>query len=159
MHAVGFFKYTMHVIKASVEAKDMKRNDIVLIVLLLMVSAGALLGVRHLQNLTASEDGTARVFYQGELVLEIELKDGSATAHHEDVIIDMDEHIYIVPGNLGDVTIRYRDHQVEVIDETSPRNICQHQGRTNSPYKPLTCLPNDVVIRIQRATDSDGIVQ
>ncbi len=137
----------------------MKRNDIVLIAVLLAFSLAALFGVRHLQNLTASEDGTARVFYQGALILEIELEDGSARAFHDDVIIDEENQTFIVPGNLGDVTIRYQNHQVEVIDETSPRNICQHQGKTNSPYKPLTCLPNDVVIRIERATDSDGIVQ
>ncbi|MGM0436000.1 MAG: NusG domain II-containing protein, partial [Bacillota bacterium] len=61
---------------------------------------------------------------------------------------------YVVKGSYGEdntVTIGYdpEKHTVRVIDEVSPQNICQKQGETNSPLKPLTCLPNEVVIRIE----------
>ncbi len=162
----------------------MKRNDIVLIAILLVFALAALFAVRSLQERTRFDDGTAVVYHQGRLVLTIDLVDGSEEILGEDVFVatDIDDvneiladhfdgreissakagegRFYIVPGNNGPVTIRYRDHMVEVIDETSPRNICQHQGRTNSPFKPLTCLPNDVVIRILRpGEESDGSIR
>ncbi len=162
----------------------MKRNDIVLIGILLVVALSALFAVRALQERTRFDDGTAAVYHQGRLVLSIDLADGSDEVHGDDVFVAEDVEgvntilaahfdgreissekagegrFYIVPGNNGPVTIRYRDHMVEVIDETSPRNICQHQGRTNSPFKPLTCLPNDVVIRILRpGEESDGSIR
>ncbi len=141
----------------------MRKNDLIFIVVLLVLSGVLLLGVRVLQSASETEDGTANVFYRGELVLQIELADGSSTVHNDAYVHEADdeEGLFVVEGELGPVTIAYADHTVEVADETSPRNICQHQGRTNSPYKPLTCLPNDVVIRIERAVgdDYDGIVQ
>ncbi len=141
----------------------MRKNDLIFIVVLLVLSGVLLLGVRVLQSASETEDGTANVFYRGELVLQIELADGSSTVHNDAYVHEADdeEGLFVVEGELGPVTIAYADHTVEVVDETSPRNICQHQGRTNSPYKPLTCLPNDVVIRIERAVgdDYDGIVQ
>ncbi|GEM_PF-553845 len=162
----------------------MKRNDIVLIAILLVVALSALFAVRVLQDGTRFDDGTAVVYHKGRLVLSIALVDGSEELHDDDVFVATDiENVnellaihfdgreisaeeagegrfYIVPGNNGPVTIRYRDHMVEVIDETSPRNICQHQGQTNSPFKPLTCLPNDVVIRILRpGEESDGSIR
>ena len=40
------------------------------------------------------------------------------------------------------------NNKVRVIDEESPKHICQKQGETNSPLFPLTCLPNNIIILI-----------
>ncbi len=141
----------------------MRRNDLLLIGLVLAISFGLFFAVQMLEARSRVEDGSAEVLYQGVMVLSIDLEDGTPTVHEEAYVIeiDEDEQVYVVEGTLGPVTIAYEDHGVNVIDQTSPRDICEHQGHTNSPYKALTCLPNDVVIRIRRAADedTDGIIQ
>ncbi|WP_343089403.1 NusG domain II-containing protein, partial [Methanocalculus natronophilus] len=118
-----------------------------------------------LQQRTQTLDGTAIVRYQGQEILHISLEDGSAVVLNDDYVLDIDQtnFTYTVQGNLGKVVIHYNDHKVSVIDETSPQNICQNQGETNTPLRPLTCLPNDVVITIDSQVfdpeDDDAIIQ
>ena len=143
----------------------MSKKDIILISIIFVFSLASLVTVIIFQQRTAAVDGTAIVRYRGIEILHISLEDGSASVLHEDYVLEVDtqNHIYKVQGDLGEVVIQYRDHKVSVIEETSPQNICQHQGETNSPLQPLTCLPNDVVITIQSdrfdPDDDDAIIQ
>jgi len=131
----------------------------------LIVSVSSLITVLIFQQRTQTLDGTAIVRYQGQEILHISLEDGSAVVLNDDYVLDIDEtnFTYTVQGNLGEVVIHYNDHKVSVIDETSPQNICQNQGETNTPLRPLTCLPNDVVITIDSQVfdpeDDDAIIQ
>ncbi|MFP4077592.1 MAG: NusG domain II-containing protein [Bacillota bacterium] len=131
----------------------MKRNDIKLIIVLSIIALISVVAVQILQDRQSLDDGIAIITYKNREVLRIDLKDGSSEKILDEYIQSVDDEagIYIVDGKLGDVTIHYdaSDHTVHVEDETSPQNICQKQGKTNSPLKPLTCLPNEVVIRIE----------
>ncbi|MFP4286313.1 MAG: NusG domain II-containing protein [Candidatus Izemoplasmataceae bacterium] len=148
----------------------MKRNDKILIVILLLVAVSGFVAMIVLQRETGSQ---AVVTYHGNSntdtdILAINLSDGSydviepsliyeATGNEDNSNISrcfIDEHIYCVQGELGVVVIEYINGKVRVIEETSPQNICQLQGETDSPAKPITCLPNYISITIKSEEDS-----
>ena len=147
----------------------MKRNDVKLIVLLAVVALISVVAVQLLQRSQTYDDGIAVVTHGSQEVLRIDLEDGKAVIIDEDEVVSVDEETgrYVVKGSYGEnntVTIGYvsENHTVRVLDEVSPQNICQKQGETNSPLKPLTCLPNEVVIRIETPLpspdDDDAII-
>jgi len=143
----------------------MKKKDIYLITTIFVVALISFITLQVFQSRSALDDGLAVVTYQNREILHIDLKDGSYTVLDSDGVIEIKEedYLYIVHGDNGPVTILYQNHKVSVIDEESPRNICQYQGETNSPLRPLTCLPNDVVILIRSQVfdpdDDDVIIQ
>ena len=145
----------------------MKRNDKVLIVIIALFAIAAGITTVLLQRQTG---GTAFVSVRGQDVLEIDLSNGAYTILNETYLYYasgdednasiarcfIDDHIYCVNGELGVVVIAYEGGQVRVIEETSPQNICQIQGATNSPMKPLTCLPNRVSVSVRPDDDDDN---
>lgn len=147
----------------------MKKKDLILITIIFSVALISFGAISLIERLSSAEDGVAVVHYRGIEILRIELRDGSYEIIDEDYVhidrSDFDNHIFVVQGTTSDeeydVTIQYKDHKVQVIDEKSPQNICQYQGATNSPLRPLTCLPNHVVITIETGVfdpDDDDII-
>ena len=128
----------------------MKKSDYILVISIAVVSIFAYLLMRQFLVSSNLDDGTAIVMYQDSPVLEIYLIDGTYEIIDLDSIVSIDEDnfIYIVTGVNGDVVIEYKDNKVRVIDEISPKHICQAQGWSSSPLTPITCLPNNVVIII-----------
>lgn len=135
----------------------MKKSDYILIISIAVVSLFAYLLMRQFLNSTNVEDGTAVVFYKDNPILEIYLIDGTYDIIDPNSIVSIDEEnfLYIVTGINGDVVIEYKDNKVRVIDETSPKNICQAQGWSSSPLTPITCLPNNIVIIIEADLGED----
>ena len=145
----------------------MKRNDKILIFIIFVIALVGFLSVFIIQTTLSSENATAIVTRENNEVIHISLKDGSFTILDENYIFRPAENetnttyarcfnepnIFCVWGELGVVVIEYDSHRVRVIEETSPQNICQLQGFTNSPAKPVTCLPNYVLIRVVRDDD------
>lgn len=137
----------------------MKKNDIILIIIVLLISLTSLLTVQIIQAQNELTDGVAVVIYDDEEILHIHLEDGTYTilnnthVFEDEFALDDTPKRYVVRGDydssLGRVIIGYENHKVRVLDEHSPQNICQKQGETNSPMRPLTCLPNNVVIVIR----------
>ena len=58
----------------------------------------------------------------------------------------MFENSYVIKGRLGYVLLEYSPEKkmIQVVEETSPYNICSNQGFSNSA--PIVCLPNYVTI-------------
>lgn len=130
----------------------MKKSDIILITVMLVVALSSWFILKQLNNDATLEDGVAVVYYNSTKILEIELEDGSYKIFDQSrvMVIDEDSFTYQVEGsNPYGVTIKYEDNKVRVIDEDSPKHICQTQGWTNSTLFPLTCLPNNIVIAIE----------
>jgi len=140
----------------------MKKSDYILVIGLIIVSIGSIFLVRYLQQGSQIEDGIAVVVYQNQEVIRIELNTGNYQVINPDYVVDINEvdKIYTVVGTLGNVYIQIENNMVSVIDETSPQNICQIQGQTNSTLKPLTCLPNDLIVRIEApmSEDDDDVI-
>ena len=135
----------------------MKLADIILVIFLSIVSLWSVFWVQDLQARSADENGTAVVIYQNQPVLEIFLgTDDYRIIRPEHVLeINVSQGLFTVRGSLGPVVILRENQTVRVIQQTSPENICEIQGATNSPLKPLTCLPNELIVRIERAPDEN----
>ncbi len=144
----------------------MKRNDKILIVIIALFAIAAGITTILLQRQTG---GSAFVSVRNTDVIEIDLSNGNYTILDESYVYKatgdevneaiarcfIDDHVYCVNGELGVVVIAYEAGQVRVIEETSPQNICQIQGATDSPMKPLTCLPNRVSVSVRTPDDAD----
>jgi len=136
----------------------MKKSDIILISVILLAALTSWFVFRQINNENSVEDGIAIVYYNNEKILEIELTDGSYTIYDQSRIIEINETdmTYHVEGsNVYGVIIKYEDNKVRVIDEISPKHICQTQGWTNSTLSPLTCLPNNIIVVIEAPVEGD----
>ena len=129
----------------------MKKTDIILILTIIIVSVLGYGVLKLYLNQSSTKDGIATVMYLDKPILQIFLDDGSYKIIDEDsvVSINTEDLTYTITGTNGDVVIQYKNYRVRVIDEISPQNICQAQGWSNSPLRPITCLPNNVVIIIK----------
>lgn len=135
----------------------MKKSDVILIVVILVLALTSFLVFQKITNDSAATDGVAVVYYNNQKIIEIDLENGNYKIYNEDRVlsIDTENHIYHVLGSVDyGVYIEYKDNKVRVIDEQSPKHICQTQGWTNSPLSPLTCLPNNIIIVIEADRDN-----
>lgn len=136
----------------------MKKSDIVLICVIFVAALVSWVVFRQINNESLVENGIAVVYYNSDKILEIQLEDGSYTIYDQSRIIEINESemTYHVEGsNAYGVIIQYEDKKVRVIDEVSPKHICQTQGWTNSTLSPLTCLPNNIIVVIEASVDGD----
>lgn len=131
----------------------MKRNDLILILVIAVLSGIAYFVMSSIVNNNAITDGIAEVIFEDEKILEIYLEDGTYKIIDQQMGIEVDEvnNTFTIPDTNGehDLVIEYGNHQVRVIEEVSPQHICQEQGWSNSPLRPITCLPNKLVIVIK----------
>lgn len=139
----------------------MKKSDYILIIALATVSILAYSLMRIFLNSTNAEDGTAIVYYRDSAILEIYLLDGTYEILNQNYDIsyaegENDNYYYTVPGSDDNVVvIEYKNHQVRVTEEVSPKHICRIQGWSSSPLSPITCLPNYLVIVIEADKGDD----
>ena len=142
---------------------NLKRNDMLLIGIVFLIGAISYFVIFFLSNDKVVDDGVAIVYYYDDPILEISLQDGSYNIINDTFVINVDEgnNKYIVKGTNGDVEIEYNEYRVRVTDEISPKNICQKQSWSSSPLKPITCLPNNILILVKERefipADIDGI--
>jgi hypothetical protein len=134
----------------------MNKADGVLIVLMLLFAAGLILFFQYWQTANTPENANAYVYYNNTVILSIDLSDGSPEIYDDQYVVNVEAPLYTVSGTNGDVIIEYRDGSVRVIEEISPKNICQLQGWSNSPFVPITCLPNNIVIIIEGGFDESA---
>ncbi len=152
----------------------MKKNDKILIMVVFLLAVIGYITISLLQTLWVDENAIAVVSRDNEPVLNIYLIDGSYEIMNDTYIYtpdanetddmllscETDPFRYCVEGALGAIVIEYSNNQVTVIEETSPRNLCRTHGPTNSPARPITCLPNRVSIRIEASDDEiDGYIR
>jgi hypothetical protein len=139
----------------------MKKNDYILIGIILFIGIVSSIIFAVVENNNKQTDGIATVYYNNERILDIYLTDGSYNIIDESRVISIDEEAkeyHILGSNPYGVLIKYKDNSVGVIDEESPKNICQYQGFSNSSLSPITCLPNNILIVIKaKTTDVDTI--
>jgi len=136
----------------------MKKSDIILMVSIIFVSLIGFGLLRILLVESTTKDGKAIVYYHDDPILEIFLMDGSYLVIDEENVISIDEEnfLYTVSGSDGNVVvIEYDEYRVRVIEEVSPQNICQIQSWSSSPLRPITCLPNNLVIIIEDDLGND----
>ena len=135
----------------------MQISDILLVIFLGIISVFSVFWVQDLQARSADANGVAIVIYQNQPILEVNLgsEDYRIIKPEHVLQINLNEGLFTVTGTLGPIVLQRENQMIRVISQTSLENICEIQGATNSPLKPLTCLPNELIVRIERAPDEN----
>ncbi len=116
----------------------MKRSDVVLIVVLVILNSLFLISMYD-----SSKSTKANVYYDSILIYEIDLS------------VDAE---YSIEADNGEVKISVVNGKVAITKETSPLNICSKQGYVDVNVVPLICLPNKVVVE-GTSSDVDGVAR
>ena len=106
----------------------MNKNDIKLIVIVLIV-------IILLFSLTLfrKKANIANVYYENELILEIDLSINKT---------------YEVDGYNGKVKIEVLNNQIRVVEENSPYHLCSKQGFVSKSGESIICLTNKIIIEL-----------
>ena len=106
----------------------MNKNDIKLVVIVLIV-------IILLFSLTLfrKKANIANVYYENELILEIDLSINKT---------------YEVDGYNGKIKIEVLNNQIRVVEENSPRHLCSKQGFISNSGQSIICLPNKIIIEL-----------
>ncbi len=150
----------------------MKKNDFILISILLFIGIVSLISFKLYENINATGDSYAKVFYQDELILMIDLHSYEYIVYQTQFqdLIDTgraSEGVFYVPGSVTtDMQALYEvdeyaknnqiigikllvyEGSIEVVYQESPKDVCELQGATSSSLNPLVCLPNEIVVKV-----------
>ncbi|MBP5574596.1 MAG: NusG domain II-containing protein [Bacilli bacterium] len=119
--------------------KKTLRNDIILVVSLLLVAIISLIVVLSTRTRT---NLIAKVYVQNDIVETIDLS-------------KKEEKDYTVHGLNGDLTIHTRDGQICVLKSNCPHQDCVKMGYIGSSNRPIICAYNDVYIVIEGNAEYD----
>ncbi|MFP4177606.1 MAG: hypothetical protein ACLFTZ_02475 [Acholeplasmataceae bacterium] len=156
-----------------IRKRKQKKRDLIMIIALTIVVGGFLWFYQT--NAYQGEASRAYVFYgnAAEPIVTIDFIQKEVTRHEDQDVpeeyeqgypyIDEDANTITLLGDFKqngvrqEVVIRYDFDRstVQVIEETSPNNICSKEGESNG--WPLICLPNRVRIEFEQS-DEDFIV-
>lgn len=107
-----------------------KKNDIILIVAILLVGVGSLL----IWNGSKSEGAKVRVTVFQEEFTTLKLDEDT---------------IYTVEHENGEWnTFEIKDGYVDMIDASCPDKLCVSQSKIHYNHETIVCLPNQVVLEI-----------
>ncbi len=114
------------------------------ILIVIILAAGGIGAIFVLQNLRPS-GRIAKVYHHGECVETIDLD-------------QVDEaYEFTVTGENGAYnTIRVEPKRIAIIQASCPDKVCVNMGYISDSAAPITCLPNEIVIRITGG-DTDGL--
>lgn len=119
--------------------KKKLRNDIILIVSLLLVTIISLIVVISTRSKASN---IANVYVQNELTLSIDLS-------------KKEEKDYEINGFKGPLTIHTKDGAIAVIKSNCPHQDCVKTGYVNVSNKPIICAYNQVYIVIEGTANYD----
>lgn len=119
--------------------KKTLRNDIILVVSLLLVAIISLIVVLSTRTRT---NLIAKVYVQNDIVETIDLS-------------KKEEKDYTVHGLNGDLTIHIRDGQICVLKSNCPHQDCVKMGYIGSSNRPIICAYNAVYIVIEGNAEYD----
>ena len=122
--------------------KKTLRNDLILIISLVVVLVGSLLAVlltRKKNNLVA------KIYVKDELVQTIDLTKTDNTE-------------FVIHGAKGDLTVSIKDHSIAVIDADCPHQDCVHMGYVRNTNQPIICAYNAVSVIIEGTTTNDVVI-
>ncbi len=113
----------------------MKKNDFILILVVLLVAFSGFLAT------SGGPADTVRVTFDGKLFCENPLS--------EDCEIDIG----------GTNTAVIKNSEVYMKSATCPDKLCIHQGKITDSSKKIVCLPNKVVIEVTKKSEIDMVVK
>ncbi|HIQ98884.1 MAG TPA: NusG domain II-containing protein [Candidatus Scybalocola faecavium] len=119
-------------------------KQIKICILIVIILAAAGIGAIFLLQNIHPDGRIARIYHHGECIETIDL----------DQVREAYE--FTVAGENGAYnTIRVEPGRIAIIQASCPDKVCVHMGYISDSAAPITCLPNEVVIRIT-GKDTDG---
>ena len=115
------------------------RNDLILIISLLVIICASLLAIlltRKKSNLVA------KIYVKDELVETIDL------SRSEDKEFE-------VKGAKGNLTVSIKNHSIGVVEADCPHQDCVHTGYVSETNRPIICAYNQVYIIIEGDSNYD----
>ena len=120
--------------------KKAKRNDIILISVLISVSLVLYFGVTLFQGKT-TKDGVAVVTIDGKEYGRYPLSE------------DTTEKIELPDGSYNILEIR--DGKADITEASCPDKICVNHRAVNRRGQSIVCLPNKLIVEIENGEESD----
>ncbi|MCI5722930.1 MAG: NusG domain II-containing protein [Erysipelotrichaceae bacterium] len=138
----------------------MKKKEIYVIIVLLLVAILGVIGVRAIQNQrrTASKNNqtntTETQTTESESTLQIPTETAVGTwvgiVHRDQVVQWFDSGVdgeYTVQGDVGDMHVEVKDGKWHVREVDCPNQVCVKMGWADeNSIIPITCLPNNIYI-------------
>lgn len=124
-----------------------RKNALIIGIVLGIVFVICLIFIFLFPSLQKSKNLTALVYQDGKLIHTIHL--GLVT----------DDYELTISGDNGQFNLlEVRPGSVGITDASCPDKLCVHMGFQETTLLPITCLPNNVVVRIVESSDSlDGV--
>lgn len=120
--------------------KKTRKNDVILIVGILVIALAALIGIRYYQGINTKE-AVAVVTVGGEEYGRFPLRR------------DITEKIELPDGSYNILEIRER--QADIIEASCPDGICVNHRPVSMQNESIVCLPNEVVVEIENGEEAD----
>lgn len=121
----------------------MKKNDIILIIILIVLAGGIYLGYRFFYR----EAG-------GKVVITVDGKEYMTLSLMDDSIIE-------IPGAQGINTLEIKNGKADMIAADCTDLICVNHKAIQYNGERIVCLPNKIIVKITEGESSqlDGVVQ
>lgn len=113
--------------------------------ILFALLAGVSMGAWFFLNRGGQAGGIATVTFQGRVLKTIDL----SKMKNEEFTVTGENGLYNI--------VEVQDGRIRVREANCPDQICVHRGWGSSTAEPIICLPNGLVITIDRETAIDGI--
>ena len=124
----------------------MNRTKFICIAAAAILLIAGIAGSLAVLNMRTSHNMTAHIYQHGQLIQSINLSDVT-----ESYTFDIES----ADGAYN--TIEVRPGEIAVIDASCPDKVCVNMGFIRNSALPITCLPNEHVIRIEDGSPDDGI--
>ncbi|RKM61196.1 NusG domain II-containing protein [Butyrivibrio sp. CB08] len=118
----------------------MKKNDIILIAITLVVALACFIGTRIWQKSNTDEDAVAVVTIDGDIYGEFPLS--------EDIV----ERIEFPDGSFNVLTVS--EGYADVTEASCPDQICVHHNHIRYSGESIVCLPNKLVVEVKGGEDN-----
>ena len=112
--------------------KKVLRNDLILIISLLIVAVISLVCVLS----SRTSNNTAKIYVQDSLVYEIDLS-------------KKEENDYYIDGLKGTLHVHTHEGAIAVVESNCPHQDCVHMGYVSESGRPIICAYNAVYIVIE----------
>ena len=118
----------------------MKKNDMVLISIILALAIACLLGMRIWQKNNTKGNATAVVTIDGNVYGQYPLSE------------DYEERIELPDGSYN--VLKIKDGFAQVSEASCPDQICVRHNHVKYSGESIVCLPNKLVVEIQGGEDN-----
>lgn len=122
------------------EGDTMKKADIILVVIILIIGCSALMYI----NMNKEEGTMVVVTVGGEVI--------------ETLSIEKDQTIEI-QGPVATNVLQIKDGYADIIDATCNDEVCVHSRKIKNNNETIICLPNELIVKVQsNVTDNNSVI-